>query len=119
MERGRTISTNDLTPFLHPLPAEALGHFKTILVANRGEIAIRVLRAGYELGLRTVAIYSHEDRYAMHRYKADEAWEVNGTSAIGAYLDIEQIVALAKRRNVDVIHPGYGIPIIRTCQLMQ
>ncbi len=83
--------------------------FKKILVANRGEIAIRVFRACTELGISTVAIYSHEDRLSIHRYKADEAWRV-GTPGKPreAYLDIDAIVALAQERGVDAIHPGYG-----------
>ena len=83
--------------------------FQKLLVANRGEIAIRIFRAATELGLRTVAIYSHEDRLSLHRYKADEAWRV-GTEGkpLQAYLDIEGILALAKSRGVDAIHPGYG-----------
>ncbi len=83
--------------------------FRKILVANRGEIAIRVCRAAHELGIRTVAIYSHEDRFALHRFKADEAYEVgSGGDPVKAYLDIETIVALAKAKGVDAIHPGYG-----------
>lgn len=82
---------------------------KRLLAANRGEIAIRIFRSAHELGIRTVAIYSHEDRYALHRFKADEAY-LTGTPGepIQAYLDIESIIALAKRHNIDAIHPGYG-----------
>ena len=80
-----------------------------LLVANRGEIAIRVFRACTELQIRTVAIYAHEDRHALHRVKADEAYEVGrGRSPVAAYLDIEGIVALAQAKGVDAIHPGYG-----------
>ncbi len=83
--------------------------FKKLLVANRGEIAIRVMRAATELGLRTVAIYAQEDRFGVHRFKADEAYLVGeGKGPVGAYLDIESIVALAKEKGVDAIHPGYG-----------
>lgn len=83
--------------------------FRKLLVANRGEIAIRVFRTSHELGIRTVAIYSHEDRYALHRFKADEAYEVGKAGEpLRAYLDIENIVATAKRYEVDAIHPGYG-----------
>ena len=83
--------------------------FQKLLVANRGEIAIRVMRAATELGLRTVAIYAQEDRFGVHRFKADEAYLVGeGKGPVGAYLDIESIVALAKEKGVDAIHPGYG-----------
>src|SRR5262245_9159328 len=82
---------------------------KRLLVANRSEIAIRCFRAATELGLRTVAIYAQEDRLAVHRFKADEAYLVGtGKGPVGAYLDIPGIVALAKEKNVDFIHPGYG-----------
>jgi pyruvate carboxylase len=82
---------------------------KKLLVANRSEIAIRVFRAANELGLRTVAIYAEEDRFGMHRFKADESYLVGqGKGPVGAYLDIEGIVTLAKEKGVDLIHPGYG-----------
>src|SRR4029077_11995013 len=82
---------------------------KKLLVANRSEIAIRVFRSAHELGIRTVAIYAHEDRFALHRFKADEAYRV-GTPGepLRAYLDIEGIVSMAKRHEIDAIHPGYG-----------
>ncbi|MBL8811040.1 MAG: pyruvate carboxylase [Planctomycetaceae bacterium] len=80
-----------------------------LLVANRSEIAIRVFRSATELGIRTVAIYSHEDRYALHRFKADEAYRIGKPGEpIRSYLDIPAIVALAKDVGVDAIHPGYG-----------
>src|SRR5215813_5884790 len=80
-----------------------------LLAANRSEIAIRIFRAANELGLRTVAIYSKEDRLALHRFKADEAYQVgDGKGPVEAYLDIAGIVALAKAKGVDAIHPGYG-----------
>ena len=83
--------------------------FKRLLAANRSEIAIRIFRAATELGLRTVAIYAQEDRLSVHRFKADEAYLVgHGKGPVGAYLDIEGIVALAKEKEVDLIHPGYG-----------
>ena len=83
--------------------------FKKLLVANRGEIAIRILRAASELKIRTVAIYTYEDRYSLHRYKADEAYQVgNDDDPLKPYLDIQEIIALAKREGVDAIHPGYG-----------
>jgi pyruvate carboxylase len=82
---------------------------KKLLALNRGEIAIRILRAANELGLRTVAIYSQEDRLALHRFKADEAYLIGaGKGPVEAYLDVEGIVALAKEKGVDAIHPGYG-----------
>ena len=90
-------------------PAAGVRPFKKLLVANRSEIAIRIFRAATELGLRTVAIYAQEDRFCIHRFKADEAYLVGeGKGPVGAYLDIEGIVALAKEKGVDVIHPGYG-----------
>src|SRR5215467_9539057 len=82
---------------------------RKLLVANRSEIAIRVFRTATELGIRTVAVYSHEDRFALHRFKADEAYRIGKTGEpIRAYLDIPGIVALAKQHEVDAIHPGYG-----------
>ncbi len=82
---------------------------RKLLAANRSEIAIRIFRAANELGLRTVAIYSQEDRLALHRFKADEAYQVGaGKGPVEAYLDIGGIVALAKEKGVDAIHPGYG-----------
>lgn len=83
--------------------------FKKVMAANRGEIAIRVFRACTELGLKTLAIYSHEDRLSIHRYKADEAFEVGKVGdPIGAYLDQDAIIKVALERGVDAIHPGYG-----------
>jgi pyruvate carboxylase len=80
-----------------------------ILIANRSEIAIRVMRAATELGLRTVAIYAEEDRFSMHRFKADEAYRVGeGKGPVGAYLDIPGIISVAKEHGVQMIHPGYG-----------
>ena len=80
-----------------------------LLVANRGEIAIRVLRAANELGMRTVAIYSDEDRFALHRFKADESYRVgHGLKPTRAYLDIEDILRIAREAGADAIHPGYG-----------
>ena len=78
--------------------------FRKVLVANRGEIALRVLNACRELGIRTVAIYAHEDRFALHRFKADESYLVGRPGEpIRSYLDIESIVALAKAHGVDAI----------------
>jgi len=83
--------------------------FERLLVANRGEIAIRVLRAASELKIRTVAVYSYEDRYSLHRYKADEAYQIGPQSEpLKPYLDIEEIIGLAREKGVDAIHPGYG-----------
>ncbi len=82
---------------------------RKLLAANRGEIAIRILRAATELGLRTATVYSNEDRLSLHRFKADEAYEVGGGKGpVAAYLDIDGIVALARDRGCDAIHPGYG-----------
>ena len=86
-----------------------LKKFKRVLVANRGEIAIRIFRACKELGIRTVAIYSEEDKGAMFRTKADESYLIGqGKSPIDAYLGIPEIIELAKAKGVDAIHPGYG-----------
>jgi pyruvate carboxylase len=83
--------------------------FERVMVANRGEIAIRVFRACTELGKRTIALYSEEDSLALHRYKADEAYLIPSLlGPVEAYLDIEAIVSLAVEKHVDAIHPGYG-----------
>lgn len=80
-----------------------------LMALNRGEIAIRIFRAANELGLKTVAIFSAEDRLSLHRFKADEAYLVGeGKGPVQAYLDIEGIIGLAKEKQVDLIHPGYG-----------
>lgn len=80
-----------------------------LLIANRGEIAIRVLRAASEMKIRTVAVYTYEDRYSLHRYKADEAYQIGrDDDPLKPYLDIEGILQLAKKQRVDAIHPGYG-----------
>ncbi len=82
---------------------------RRLLVANRSEIAIRVLRAASEMGIRTIAIFSNEDRFALHRFKADEAYLVGaGQKPIAAYLDIADIIRIARENQVDAIHPGYG-----------
>ncbi|HEX4164239.1 MAG TPA: pyruvate carboxylase [Bryobacteraceae bacterium] len=82
---------------------------KKLLALNRGEIAIRILRAANELGLRTVAVYSQEDRLSLHHFKADEAYLIGqGKGPVQAYLDVEGIVQLAADKEVDAIHPGYG-----------
>jgi pyruvate carboxylase len=95
---------------------------RKLMVANRGEIAIRIFRTAHELGIRTVGIYSHEDRFAMHRLKADEAYLIGKPGEpIRSYLDIRGIVTLAIEKNVDAIHPGYGFlsesaEFARTCK---
>src|SRR5260370_42051163 len=82
---------------------------RKLLAANRSEIAIRIFRAANELGLRTVAIYSQEDRLALHRFKSDEAYQVRaGKGPVEAYLDIGGIGTLANEKGVDAIHPGFG-----------
>src|ERR1051325_11497243 len=88
----------------------AKGHkIEKLLAANRSEIAIRIFRAANELGLRTVAVYSLEDRLSLHRFKADEAYLIGkGKGPVQAYLDVEGIIALAVEKDVDAIHPGYG-----------
>src|SRR5215470_3575349 len=83
--------------------------FRKLLVANRSEIAIRIFRTAHELGIRTVALYSHEDRFALHRFKADEAYRTGRPGEpLRAYLDIPGIIELARQQEVDAIHPGYG-----------
>lgn len=83
--------------------------FKKVLVANRGEIAIRVFRALTELGIRTVGIYSKEDKYSLFRTKADESYLIGKDKGpVDAYLDMREIISIAKEKNVDAIHPGYG-----------
>jgi pyruvate carboxylase len=90
-------------------PQPPIRPVRKLMVANRGEIATRVFRTAHELGLRDVAIYAHEDRFALHRFKADEAYRVGRPGEpIRAYLDIDGIVALARQHEVDAIHPGYG-----------
>ena len=92
-----------------------------ILVANRGEIAIRILRAASELGIRTVAVFTYEDRYSLHRFKADEAYQIGeDNDPFKPYLDIEEIIRIAKQNKVHAIHPGYGflsenVNFVRRC----
>jgi pyruvate carboxylase len=89
--------------------APELRPVQRLLAANRSEIAIRIFRAANELNLRTIGIYSHEDRLSLHRFKADEAYEIGaGKGPVEAYLDIPGIVALAREKHADAIHPGYG-----------
>ena len=83
---------------------------KKVLVANRGEIAIRIFRACTEIGLETVGIYTYEDRYSLHRYKADEAYQIGkDNEPLKPYLNIEEIIKVAKKNHVDAIHPGIWI----------
>ncbi len=92
-----------------PTPPAAERPFRKLMAANRSEIAVRIFRAATELGLRTVAVYAQEDRFGVHRFKADESYLVGtGKGPVAAYLDIESIVAVAKEKGVDAIHPGYG-----------
>jgi pyruvate carboxylase len=90
-------------------PTKTTRRFTKLLAANRSEIAIRIFRAASDLGLRTVAVYAQEDRFSIHRFKADEAYQVgHGKGPVAAYLDIESIVGLAKETGAEAIHPGYG-----------
>ena len=84
--------------------------FKKILIANRGEIAIRVMRAANEMGKKTVAVYAEEDKLGLHRFKADEAYRIGeGLGPVAAYLSIDEIIRVAKESGADAIHPGYGL----------
>jgi pyruvate carboxylase len=92
---------------MNPFPKT--GAIKSLLIANRGEIAIRVMRAAAELGIRTIAIHSQEDRFSLHRTKSDESYLVGaGKGPIDAYLDIDDIIRIAMEARADAIHPGYG-----------
>ena len=87
-----------------------MADFKKILIANRGEIAIRIMRAANELGKRTVAVYAEEDKLGLHRFKADEAYRIGeGLGPVAAYLSIDEIIRVAKASGADAIHPGYGL----------
>jgi len=84
--------------------------FKKILIANRGEIAIRIMRAANELGKRTVAVFAEEDKLGLHRFKADEAYRIGeGLGPVAAYLSIDEIIRVALESGADAIHPGYGL----------
>ena len=84
--------------------------FRKILIANRGEIAIRIMRAANELGKRTVAVYAEEDKLSLHRFKADEAYRIGeGLGPVAAYLSIDEMIRVAKECGADAIHPGYGL----------
>src|ERR1700678_3331018 len=92
---------------MNPFPKT--GAIKSLLIANRGEIAIRVMRAATELGIRTIAIHSQEDRFSLHRTKSDESYLVGaGKGPIDAYLDIDDIIRVALEARADAVHPGYG-----------
>ncbi len=87
-----------------------MAEFKKILIANRGEIAIRVMRAANELGRRTVAVYAEEDKLSLHRFKADEAYQIGkGLGPVAAYLSIAEVIRVARESGADAIHPGYGL----------
>ncbi|WP_417586872.1 pyruvate carboxylase [Pararhodobacter oceanensis] len=87
-----------------------MSSFNKILVANRGEIAIRIMRAANELGKRTIAVYAEEDKLGLHRFKADEAYRIGeGMGPVAAYLSIPEIIRVAKQAGADAIHPGYGL----------
>ena len=87
-----------------------MAEFKKILIANRGEIAIRVMRAANELGKRTVAVYAEEDKLSLHRFKADEAYQIGkGLGPVAAYLSIDEVIRVARECGADAIHPGYGL----------
>jgi hypothetical protein len=96
--------------------------FRKVLVANRGEIAIRAFRAGYELGARTVAVFPHEDRNSLHRLKADEAYEIGRQGhPVRAYLSLDEIVRAARQAGADAVYPGYGFlsenpAFVRACE---
>lgn len=82
---------------------------RKVLIANRGEIAIRIARACNELNIQTVAVYTYEDRYSLHRYKADEAYQIGeDNDPLKPYLNIDEIIRIAKQSKADAIHPGYG-----------
>jgi len=90
-------------------PFTQTGAIRSLLIANRGEIAIRVMRATTELGIRTIAIHSKEDLFSLHRTKADESYLVGeGKGPVSAYLDIPDIIRIAGEAKADAIHPGYG-----------
>ena len=92
-----------------PSTSGSAQRIQRLLIANRGEITIRVMRAAHELGIRTVAIYSKEDRFALHRFKADESYLVgDGKGPVEAYLDIPDIIRIARESHCDAVHPGYG-----------
>lgn len=106
-----TVSDDSLNINLMRRQSTVLGQMNKILVANRGEIPIRIFRTAHELSMQTVAIYSFEDRLSMHRLKADESYVIGKKgqySPVQAYLQIDEIIKIAKTHNVNMIHPGYG-----------
>lgn len=106
-----TVSDDSLNINLMRRQSTVLGQMNKILVANRGEIPIRIFRTAHELSMQTVAIYSYEDRLSMHRLKADESYVIGKKgqySPVQAYLQIDEIIKIAKTHNVNMIHPGYG-----------
>ena len=87
-----------------------MAEFSKILIANRGEIAIRIMRAANEMGKKTVAVFAEEDKLGLHRFKADEAYRIGqGLGPVAAYLSIEEIIRVARQAGADAIHPGYGL----------
>ncbi len=107
--RLRSINVFLITTSFNRNRRELMKTIKRLLVANRSEIAVRVFRTAHEMGIRTVAIYTHEDRFSLHRFKADEAYQVGGQGEpLKAYLDIENIITKARDLEIDAIHPGYG-----------
>src|SRR6056300_1084629 len=87
-----------------------MADFKKILIANRGEIAIRIMRAANEMGKKTVAVFAEEDKLGLHRFKADEAYRIGeGLGPVAAYLSIDEIIRVARECGADAIHPGYGL----------
>ncbi len=107
----RPLVAQTLQGYHHSLmnPFPKTGAVKSLLIANRGEIAIRVMRAATELGIRTIAIHSQEDRFSLHRTKADESYLVgDGKGPIDAYLDIDDIIRVGVEARADAVHPGYG-----------
>ena len=103
-----TVNVTNAGPSLESILRSKSG-FTKILCANRGEIAVRVFRAGTELGMQTVAVFAEADRQSTHRYKSDESYEVgHGKAPVAAYLDYESIIRCAKENGAQAIHPGYG-----------
>ncbi len=89
--------------------SDGMQKIQKLLVANRSEIAIRIFRAATELKIKTVALYAHEDRFSLHRFKADESYLVGrGLDPIAAYLSVEEVIRVAKESGADAVHPGYG-----------